>query len=134
MRIFLTGATGYVGNAVLDALLRAGHSVTAVVRDNEKAARVAARGAQPIVGNLGEPSSYLAAAEAQDGYVHTALDRVSGRGPEVDRIALDTLLAAAKRPRTAAASLTRFVIYTSGSWVLGRTAEPAAEDAVVNPI
>src|SRR5258708_7774072 len=40
MRIFLTGATGYVGAAVLDALLRAEHDITALVRDNEKAARV----------------------------------------------------------------------------------------------
>ena len=43
MRIFLTGATGYVGSAVLDALVRGGHEVTALVRDNEKAARVTAR-------------------------------------------------------------------------------------------
>ena len=35
MRIFLTGATGYIGSAVLDALLRAGHEVTALVRDPE---------------------------------------------------------------------------------------------------
>ena len=55
MRIFLTGATGYVGSAVLDALLRAGHQVTALVRDNEKAARVAARGAHAVVGNLADP-------------------------------------------------------------------------------
>ena len=37
MRIFLTGATGYIGAAVLDALVRGGHDVTALVRDNEKA-------------------------------------------------------------------------------------------------
>ncbi len=75
MRIFLTGATGYVGGAVLDALVRGGHTVTALVRDNEKAARVAARGAHPIVGNLAEPDSYAPAAQAQDGYIHTALRR-----------------------------------------------------------
>ena len=45
MRIFLTGGTGYVGGAVLDALLRGGHDVTVLVRDNEKSALVAARGA-----------------------------------------------------------------------------------------
>jgi nucleoside-diphosphate-sugar epimerase len=45
MRIFLTGATGYIGSAVLDALIRGGHQITALVRDNEKAARVSARGA-----------------------------------------------------------------------------------------
>ena len=43
MRIFLAGATGYVGSAALDALVRAGHEITALVRDNEKAARISER-------------------------------------------------------------------------------------------
>ena len=63
MRIFLTGATGYIGGAVFEGLVRAGHDVTALVRDNEKAARIAARGARPVVGNLAEPESYRAAAD-----------------------------------------------------------------------
>ncbi len=135
MRIFLTGATGYIGAAVLDALVKAGHTVTALVRDNEKARRVGKRGAHPIVGNLAEPESYKAAAEAQDGYVHTAFDRPSGRGPDIDRAALETIIAAAKRPRTASPSTPaqRFIIYTSGVWVLGPAPDPAAEDAPVNP-
>src|SRR3990172_11932322 len=85
MRIFLTGATGYIGAAVLDALVRAGHDVTALVRDNEKAARIAARGGRPVVGNLAEPESFKSAAEAQDGYIHTAFDGAAGRGPSVER-------------------------------------------------
>jgi nucleoside-diphosphate-sugar epimerase len=135
MRIFLTGATGYIGSAVLDALVRGGHDVTALVRDNEKAARVTARGGHPVIGNLAEPDSYRAAADAQDGYVHTALDDTR-RGPAVDRVVVDTLLAAARRPRTAGAGTpaTRFVIYTSGAWVLGRTPEPADEQVPVNAI
>ncbi len=136
MRIFLTGATGYIGRAVLDALVRGGHQVTALVRDNQKAKRVASRGGQPLVGNLGDPDSYRAAADAQDGYVHTAYDDATGRGPVVDRIALDTLIAAARRPRTvsAATPARRFVFYTSEPWVLGRTSDPVAEDAPINPI
>jgi nucleoside-diphosphate-sugar epimerase len=136
MRIFLTGATGYIGAAVLDALVRGGHHVTALVRDNEKAARVAARGGRPVIGNLGEPDSYRGAADAQDGYVHAAFDAAPGRGPAVDRIALDTLIAAAKRPRTAGSTAPpkRLLIYTSGVWILGPTPEPAAEDAPLNPI
>ena len=47
MRIFLTGGTGYIGSAVLDALVRAGHRVDALVRNTEKAAQVHARGAHP---------------------------------------------------------------------------------------
>jgi nucleoside-diphosphate-sugar epimerase len=136
MRIFLTGATGYIGSAVLDLLVRSGHEVTALVRDNEKARGVAKRGAHPIIGNLAEPDSYRGAAEAQDGYVHTAFDSASGKGPAVERTALETILEVAKRPRTAGstAPIQRFVIYTSGSWILGRTSEPASEDAPINPI
>jgi nucleoside-diphosphate-sugar epimerase len=136
MRIFLTGATGYVGHAVLDALVRAGHQVTALVRDNGKASRIAARGAHPVIGNLSDPESYRAAAAAQDGYVHTAFDGSSGRGPVVDRTALETLITAAKRPRTANSTMParRFIIYSSRVWVLGQTPQPAGEDAPINPI
>lgn len=135
MRIFLTGATGYIGSAVLDALVRGGHEVTALVRNNEKAARVTSRGGHPVIGNMAEPESYRGAADAQDGYIHTAFDG-TGRGPAVDRIVVDTLLAAARRPRTAGAGTpaTRFIIYTSGAWVLGRTSEPADDRAPANPI
>jgi len=136
MRIFLTGATGYIGTSVLDALVRAGHDVTALVRTNEKARGVAKRGAHPVIGNLAEPDSYRTAAEAQDGYIHTAFDSRSGQGPAIDRQVLETIIAAAKRPRTAGstAPAKRFIVYTSGVWVLGRTPEPAAENSPINPI
>jgi nucleoside-diphosphate-sugar epimerase len=135
MRIFLTGATGYIGAAVLDAIVRGGHDVTALVRNNEKARSVAKRGAHPVIGNLAEPESFRAAADAQDGYVHAAFDTRSGRGPSIDQAALETIIAAAKRPRTAGStSKKRFVIYTSGVWILGRTPEPATEEAPINPI
>src|ERR1044072_5275434 len=129
MRIFLTGATGYIGAAVLDALVRGGHDVTALVRNNEKARRVAKRGAHPVIGNLAEPESFRGSADAQDGYVHAAYDSRSGQGA-----ALELMIAAARRPRTANAAVParRFVIYTSGVWILGRTPEPAAEDAPTN--
>jgi nucleoside-diphosphate-sugar epimerase len=136
MRIFLTGATGYIGAAVLDALVRGGHDVTALVRNSEKARRVAKRGAHPVVGDLAEPDSYRAGADGQDGYIHAAYDARSGRGPAIDRLVLETLLAAAKRPRTSGSLMPakRFVIYTSGVWVLGRSPEPAGEDAPINPV
>jgi nucleoside-diphosphate-sugar epimerase len=136
MRIFLTGATGYVGAAVLDALLRGSHDVTALVRNPEKARRIADRGAHPVIGNLGEPESYRSAAEGQDGYIHAAYDSVSGRGPGIEQTAIETIIAAAKWPPTSAsnAPATRFIIYTSGVWILGRSADPATEETPVNPI
>jgi nucleoside-diphosphate-sugar epimerase len=135
MRIFLTGATGYIGAAVLDALVRAGHDVTALVRDNQKAARVTARGGHPVVGNLADPESFRSAADAQDGYIHTAFD-TTGAGPAIDKAALAAILHAAIRPRTAASTAPsqRFVIYTSGVWVLGAAPEPADENSPIRPL
>jgi len=132
MRIFLTGATGTIGAPVLDSLVRAGHDVTALVRHKEKARRVAKRGAHPVIGDLKFPESFAAALDGQDGYVHAAFDARSGRGPTVERVALEAMIAAAQRPRPGA--LRRFVIYTSGVWILGRKPDPAAEDAPINPI
>src|SRR5436189_6122614 len=100
MRIFLTGATGYIGGAVLDALVRGGHDVTALVRDNEKARRVAKRGGRPVIGNLAEPDSYRDSADAQDGYVHAALVTSSGRGPAGAQAGLETIMASARRARS----------------------------------
>jgi nucleoside-diphosphate-sugar epimerase len=135
MRIFLTGATGYIGAAILDALVRNAHDVTALVRDNEKAAHVTARGGYPVIGNLADPESFRVAAEAQDGYIHAARDSSPTAAPAIDRVALEAMVTAAKRPRTAGAKTpgSRFIIYTSGAWVLGSTPDPAAEDAPINP-
>jgi nucleoside-diphosphate-sugar epimerase len=130
MRIFLTGATGYIGSAVLDAFQRAGHEVTALVRDPEKAERVTRRNVQAVVGELSKPSSYAAAAEWADAVVHTAFD-YSKRGEGVDRQAIDTLLTAAGR-RAAAGHPASFV-YTSGVWVLGETPRPADETSPLRP-
>jgi len=130
MEIFLTGATGYIGSSVLEAFLRAGHDVTALVRDPEKAEDVARRGVHPVIGDLGKPSSYASAAERSEVIVHTALDG-SSRREKIDRQAVDTFLAAATN-RAASGRAAAF-IYTSGVWVLGDTAAPVAEDAPVRP-
>ena len=130
MRIFLTGATGYVGSAVLDALLRAGHSVTALVRSPDTAERLGLRGVQPIVGELSTPRSYAATAEASEGVIHTALEG-SKRVADVDRTAIDTLLGAAIR--RAAKGQPAVFVYTSSVWVLGSTGTGATEDTPVQP-
>ena len=126
MRIFLTGGTGYVGSAVLDALVRQGHRVDALVRNSEGAARVQARGAQPVLGDLLNGASWLDAAAAADGVVHAAVD-YSARQRQVDTAALDGILGLP--PRSG-----RVVVYTSGIWVLGPAPEPVDETAAVNPI
>jgi nucleoside-diphosphate-sugar epimerase len=124
MRIFLTGGTGYLGSAVLEALVRGGHRVDALVRNSERAEKVQARGAHPVLGDLSTPASYADAAAAADGTIHAAYE-YSPKGPQVDATAIETLLRGGTRQR--------FLIYTSGVWVLGPQPSPADETAPLNP-
>ena len=126
MRIFLTGGTGYIGSAVLDAFVRAGHHVDALVRNSEKAAQVQGRGGNPVLGDASDPKSYADAAAAADGVVLAAFE-TSPRGVKVDETTIDTVLATPVKPG-------RFIIYTSGVWVLGNTLSAADETAKLNPI
>lgn len=128
MRVFLTGGTGYIGSAVLDALIKAGHHVTALVRDTEKAERLDARGAGPLLGDLGTPARYLAAAVGHDAIVHTALAE-GPRGPQLERLFLDAVL-----PALTAAGAPRRFIYTSSVWVLGPRSTAADESVAPAPI
>jgi nucleoside-diphosphate-sugar epimerase len=130
MRIFLTGATGYVGSAVLEALLRAGHEVTALVRDPEKAERVARRGVHPVIGDLSKRASYQAEAQAADALVHTAREQ-SKQIVSIDRQAIEALLSAAAQRASTGHPVA--VIYTSGLWVLGETRGAATEETAVQP-
>jgi nucleoside-diphosphate-sugar epimerase len=105
MKIFLTGATGYVGSAVAATLVRARHDVTALVRSSTSAARVLSYGIQPHHGDLRDPASYRDRALACDAIVHAAVEEGSDR-MEVDRIFVDALAGPA-------------LIYTSVMFVLG---------------
>jgi nucleoside-diphosphate-sugar epimerase len=107
MRIFLAGATTYIGWAVLDACLRAGHQVTALVRDARSAAQVKAKGAACVLGDPADGAVWQGIAEKHDGLVHTAYEH-SLRGAELDRRALE--------------------------WVLGSTHGAAAEDQPPAPL
>jgi nucleoside-diphosphate-sugar epimerase len=131
MQVFLTGATGYIGSAVLDSMIKGGHRVTALVRDPEKAERLSAKGAAPIIGELGLPKTYLNAITAADAVIHCALES-SPRGVAKERAALDTMLSA-QTEASRGDGKSRVFIYTSGVWVLGRTAMSAAEDAPLDP-
>ena len=62
MRIFLTGATGYIGAALARRLSGDGHEVVALTRDAKKTARLSEHGLTPLVGDLNTPSSWRAAA------------------------------------------------------------------------
>ena len=70
MLIALTGATGFVGRHVADALIARGHAVRALARHPERAARLAARGAQIVSGDLSDADALRALAGGADVLVH----------------------------------------------------------------
>lgn len=127
MHVFLTGGTGYIGAAILDALIKHGHHVTALVRDPEKAARLDARGATPLMGELASPKRYAAAASACDAVVHAAADGGPRTAP-ADRQFLDAML-----PALAGAGAPRVLVYTSGIWSIGAAPGGADESAPLAP-
>ena len=72
MRIFLTGANGFIGGAVALALTAAGHSVRGLVRDKAKAEMVAGCGMDPVIGSLDDAAVLQAEARAADAVINTA--------------------------------------------------------------
>lgn len=74
MRIFLTGATGFIGRAVLSELLQAGHQVVGMTRSADGARALEVAGAEPHHGTLENPASIQGGAEKADAVIHTAFD------------------------------------------------------------
>ncbi len=130
MRVFVTGATGYIGSVVVDALQRASHQVVALVRHQEKARRLADRGIDTAVGTLGNPATWRQQASGCDAFVHAAFES-SPKGVEIERIALDTLIDLARHAGERGPAA---LIYTSGIWVLGSAPEPVDEAALPAPV
>lgn len=97
MRVFVTGASGFVGSAIVDELLKAGHQVLGFARTGTAAEALTKAGAEVHRGNLDDPESLKEGATQCDAVIHTAFNHDFTRyktSCEEDRQVILTLAAA----------------------------------------
>jgi nucleoside-diphosphate-sugar epimerase len=128
MKIFVTGASGFVGSAVVQELIKHGHAVVGLARSDANAKAIAAAGGQVLRGSLEELDSLRRGAAESDGVIHTAFIHDFANyaaSVEVDRRAIETIgnaLAGSGRP----------LVVTSGT-LRGPAGGIATEDLPADP-
>ncbi len=123
MRIFLTGATGYIGSALTNALRDRGHEITALVRPESDSQPLRDRGIVIVAGSLESLPELTGTLTGHDAFVHTAFAQ-SRDTAALDKTAIEVL-----------SSQKGFFVFTSGVWVLGNTGDRRVDEATpVNPI
>ncbi len=111
MKVALTGATGFIGSHVLTDLYKHGHEVTALVRDDDQADIVAARGATPTVVDLYDRAAVVSVFGDADGAIHTASPG-DATSADLDSAVVDAAI-------DAYAGTGKPFIEISGQWVYG---------------
>jgi nucleoside-diphosphate-sugar epimerase len=119
-RVFLTGATGYIGSAIGARLARAGHEVIGLTRREDRAEWLESLGMMPILGSLDQPDVWMGRLQNADAVVHAAAD------PE-NTAAQDQRLLEAVRSAMIDGRVKR-LLYTSGIWVHGGSTDTVIDE------
>lgn len=97
MKVFLTGATGYIGSVIAEKLQATGHSVVGLARTEQAAETLREQGIEPFLGNLNDPEQLTQAARRTDGVIHTAFVHDFNqwdKSIQMDRRAIQTIIGA----------------------------------------
>ena len=125
MNVTLTGSTGFIGSHILTELLAHGHEVTALVRDNAEADRVAAIGATPAVVDLYDRPTVTSMFSRADGAIHTASPG--------DATSADLDSAVVDAATDAFAGTGKPYLHTSGEWIYGDNTAITEESPINAP-
>ncbi|MFJ4653168.1 NAD-dependent epimerase/dehydratase family protein [Nocardia sp. NPDC088792] len=125
MEILLTGATGYVGSHILTALTTAGHTVTALVRSEESAAKVKSDKVNPIIGAVTDEAFVVEALRRADGAIHAA---TPGAGSAAD---FDTAMVRAVDQ--AYRDTGKPYVHTAGLWEYGSSPDIVEDQPFDSP-
>jgi len=129
MKIFVTGASGYIGHTVARAVRAKGHRVYGLVRRQEDADLLSLDEITPLLGDLEYPESYQRILDEVEVAVHCAFDS-SGQGIEQDAQTIDTIINVFSK-----SSLPKIFVYTSGVWVYGsKGSEIVDETSPLDPL
>jgi nucleoside-diphosphate-sugar epimerase len=118
MRVFVTGASGHIGSAVVPELLEAGHEVVGLARSDESAAVLTAAGVEVFRGSLDDVDGLRAAAAGSDGVIHLAFKHEAMQAGNMD-VAIDAELAALGAYGAALAGTDKPLVVASGTMLLG---------------
>jgi nucleoside-diphosphate-sugar epimerase len=124
MRVFVTGATGFIGSALVPELIKAGHQVLGMARSDAGAKFLEGVGADVYRGNLEDLESLRRGAEQSDGVIHLAFNHDFSKfvaNCETDRRAVEAL-------GSALAGSDRRLVITSGTGIVRAEGRPSTED------
>jgi nucleoside-diphosphate-sugar epimerase len=124
MRIFVGGATGFIGAAIARSLISRGHKVVGSARNEKAAEKLREAGVEPVQADLSDAASFAKAASETDGVIQAASTN-DATAPDLETKATNAIL-------EAIAGTEKPFILTSGVWVYGPTGDkPATEESPV---